>query len=227
MAPLFALVLCLGADHPSSELREALTLGKTGDFDSAQTQLEALVFTYPTWELPRLELAQLLLRSGRKTEEARVHLEIARRLAPQNPRVHYLHGLALADLGNVSGAVASLRQALLLRESYQDARFRLAGLYAAQGLFAEAAEAYRLCLEGQPESPGLRLQLATALEKAGRREEAEREYLRIVREHPEGEVFRDRLIEFYRGHGQPQKARALLRKGGASREKRPLRPSAR
>ena len=186
MAPLFALVMCLGAGHPSSELQEPLTLGKTGDFDGAQTQMEALVFTHPTWELPRLELAQLLLRSGRKTEEARVHLEIARKSAPQNPRVHYLLGLAQSELGNVKGAIVSWRQALLLRESYQDARFRLAGLYAAQGLFAEAAEEYRRCVEGQPESPGLRLQLATALEKACRREEAEREYLRIVREHPEG-----------------------------------------
>lgn len=156
------------------ELARLLRLEADGRDDQALALADELVRLQPTWELARLEAARLRLKLGRELERAEHHADTARSLAPENPRAHFLFALTLLERGALAQAEGELGVSLALREDYQDARLRLAGLLFQQGRFGEAATHYRLYADKHPADTGSRLQLAAALERAGDLKGAER-----------------------------------------------------
>ncbi|MCA2977489.1 MAG: hypothetical protein INH41_09685 [Myxococcaceae bacterium] len=172
---LFVVSLAVGASPVDARLTAALQLEQEGQGAEALRRLEALVQTDPTSELARLEAARLGLKVGVAVEQALLHAEIARSLAPENPRAHYLCALALDEVGDRQGAIAALQVALTLRSDYPDARFRLAGLLSAQRRWPEAVAGWRAVLERSPTAHGARQQLALALEASGALQAAEAE----------------------------------------------------
>lgn len=168
-------VLLLAVASADDALQKAQALESSGDDAGAVAVLERAVEAEPTWAMARLELGRLQLKQGQRTAAAFVHLDIARSLAPENPRAHYLFALAADESGHRHVARASLEVALALRDDFADARFRLAGLLYAAGDYAAAAETYRVYAVNHPEATGARLQLASALERAGQAAQAEKE----------------------------------------------------
>jgi Flp pilus assembly protein TadD len=222
---VLALSLPLGLSGPQG-IRALQAQGRDTE---ALALADRLIEEHPAWELPRLEAARLRLGLGVELPRAAHDLEIAQALAPENPRAHFLEGLAREAQGRDELAEAAFGVALALRPSYDEARFRLAGLYYARGRWAEAEAHYRALAERQPGEQQPRLQLASVLEQQGRADEAEQVLLGLWEADRPSPAAGRRLLGLYERTGQADKARRLRAalEGPAEKEKRPLKPSRR
>ena len=205
-----------------STLPEALALEAAGDDAGALAALEALVRSRPTWELPRLEAARLLLKTGGALDQAEAHLNAVASLAPNNPRAWYLRGLLWEERGDRLQAIRAYEQAVQQRSSYEDARFRLGGLWASQGDWLKSELHYRYLARARPEWVQVRLQLAEVLEKQERVQDAEVELLAARSLQPASPLVLRRLADFYARTGRPQLAEKV-RKSMEPQQKRNLR----
>lgn len=227
---LFKLVLtfALLAPDRSAELKRCLALEEQGDARAAARAVERLVQEQPAWDLARIEAGRLWLAQGDALDRAQSHLDVARSLAPENPRAHYLWGLLMDERQRTDEAVHSFETALELRADYDEARFRVAGLYLSVGQYEAAAAAWAAYVERNGALPGPRLQLAAALERSGRPKDAERELKKLYGDPKTRELGGRKLAEFYDRQGKPQEA-ARVRKDALPRAKklRELLPSRR
>lgn len=207
-----------------SPLADALALETAGNDAGALAALERLALGQPRWELPRLEAARLLLKAGSASEldRAQAHLDAAQKEAPENPRVYFLRGMLLEERGTTFDAIRAYEKAVGLRPSYDDARFRLAGLWARAGDFLKAEWHYRPLSKSKPEWVQVRLQLASVLEQQGRVPDAEKELLAARDAQPTNPGVLRTLAAFYERTGRPQLA-AKVRAQLAAPEKRSMR----
>ena len=215
-----AVAECAGV---SNGLEDALALEQSGRDADALGALDALAARSPGWELPRIESARLRIKLGRELDRAAADLELARSLAPNNPRAHYLFGVLSEDRGDVEAAVRGYGAALVLRPSYREARFRLAGIHFARGEWALAEQHYR-------EIPQARLQWIATLEKQGRDDVAEAELVRMREAQPQSLLIARRLSALYERTGRIDLARkieAQVDTPGIRKKMRPLRKSGR
>src|SRR5690606_13952713 len=91
---ILASAMAGAMDAPANTaLTQALAREEAGDAAGAMAGVEAVMNSWPTWELPRIEAARLLLKLGGELDRAEAHLDVAAALAPENPRAHYLRGL--------------------------------------------------------------------------------------------------------------------------------------
>jgi tetratricopeptide (TPR) repeat protein len=222
-----ALTVLLASSDERAALKAALEREARGDSAGALADCEALVRRAPAWELPRLEAARLLLERGDGLARAEWHAEAARSIAPENPRAQYLAGLVLEEKGELRQAAYALESAVLLREDFDEARFRLAGLLLAKEP-ERAAQQYAVLVRHDPQLPGVRLQLAQALEASGALGPAEAALKEAARLPRGQETAARRLIAFYERAGRKAEA-ARWRKTleAPKRSLRELKPSAR
>jgi tetratricopeptide (TPR) repeat protein len=218
-------------DAPANTaLTQALAREEAGDTAGALAGVEAVMNTFPAWELPRIEAARLLLKLGGELERAEAHLDVASALAPGNPRAHYLRGLLWEERGQPLLAAQAYELALLYRASYEEARFRVAGLWMSQGDWLKAEYHFRLLAKARPEWVQVRLLLAQVLERQERLEDAEQELLVARQLQPENPMAIRRLAELYERTGrekQAQKLRQTLETPEPKRRMRTLKPSRR
>jgi tetratricopeptide (TPR) repeat protein len=113
-----------------------------------------------------------LYREARMMAEALAELEARVRIDPNNPLAH----AALGELRRTSGlgapALASFVAALLMAPELADAHAGVGYVYLAAGLLDDAIDAFRHALDLRSDLVDARYGLASALERAGRREEA-------------------------------------------------------
>ncbi|MBU8898608.1 hypothetical protein DRW03_07860 [Corallococcus sp. H22C18031201] len=216
---------------PAPSLAAALAHEAEGDDAAALAGVESLARTQPAWELPHLEAARLLLKTGgpASLERAKVHLDAVAAVAPENPRGHYLRGLLLEEQGLPFKAARAYETALSYRASYEEARFRLASVWVGLGDWLKAELHYRYLAHARPEWVQVRLQLALVLERQERVADAERELLAAREAQPGGAMVLRKLAEFYERTNRPQlaaKVRAQLA-APESRRMRALKPSKR
>lgn len=228
---LLAGTLAAAMDVPApADLTTALAREASGDDAGALEGVQAVIRVWPAEALPRVEAARLLLKLGGHLDQAEAHLDVAAAVAPENPRVHYLRGLLWEERGQPLRAARAYEVALFYRSSYEDARFRLAGLWASQGDWLKAELHYRLLSRFRPEWIQVRLQLVRVLEEQGRPGDAEKELLHLKSEQPANALVIRRLAELYERTGRPQLAarlRAGLEPPAPPKKMRPLRPSRR
>jgi tetratricopeptide (TPR) repeat protein len=168
--------------------------------------LDKQVAASPSSAVPRLDAAALRLKAGEQLDHAMLDIDVAMSLAPENPRAHYLFGQLMEEKGEVESAKRCYLTALALRDDYDDARFRLAGLLMREGAFAEAAQAYGRYTKTHPDATGARLQLASALEQSGDKQGAEKE-LKALYAAPASKLIAGRkLAELYDRLGKPKEA---------------------
>lgn len=206
------LALTLAATGPHS-LRAALALEQAGDDQAALSAMDAVVRDLPGWELPRIEAARLRLKLGRELDRASFDLDIARTIAPENPRTHYFTALAFEEAKADEAAIRSYRLALALRPTLDDARLRLAGALFANGALEAAEREYALLANRRPEWTHARLQWAATLESLGRMAEAEAVLVALRQADAASVVVIRRLAELYERAGRAKEAgvlRALL-----------------
>jgi tetratricopeptide (TPR) repeat protein len=224
-------LLVAAAPAAPGEIENVHALEREGRDADALAAVDALVRRLPGSELPRLESVRLRMKLARELERAAFDADVARSLAPENPRAHFLFGLVSEERGEEEEAVRAYEMALILRPSYEEPRFRLAGIYFARGDWALAEEHYRELAGEDPEPSSARLQWIAALERQGREAAAEQELIRIRRADPGSTAVARRLVALYERTGRPglaQKILAELETPGANEKKmRPLRRSRR
>ncbi|MFT3708255.1 MAG: tetratricopeptide repeat protein [Archangium sp.] len=209
----------------ATPLEDAQALEANGDDRGATTVLEKAVVADPRWAIGRVELGRLQLKLG-ETDFALQHLDIARSLAPENPRAHYLFALAADDAGRRNEARGALEVALTLREGYSDAQQRLANVLAAEGDYAGAARLLKPYVAAHPEANGARLQLADALERSGEAKAAEHELRALLTNPALKQLAGRRLIALLDQEGksaEAEKVRQLI--DPPKRQLRELKPS--
>jgi tetratricopeptide (TPR) repeat protein len=227
---LFKLVLTLTLTAPDhgQQLRAALALEEQGNLVAAAKALEKLIAQAPSWELARIEAGRFWLAQGEGLDRAQFHLDAALSLAPENPRAHYLWGLLMNERRRGDEAVRAFEIALYLREDYDEARFRLAGLYQSRGAFEDAARCWRRYLVKHAGEAGPQLQLAAALEGMGHPKDAEVELKKVFADQKTRELGGRKLAEFYDRQGRTKDAAKVRKEASpAGRKLRDLLPSRR
>lgn len=223
-----ALTWLLSAADGVPGLQAALRLEQGGDDGAALAALDGLVAASPSWFLPRLEAGRLRLKSGVEMDHAEMDLDVARSLAPENPRAWYLWGLLCLERGRPAEARQALEAALELRSDYGDARARLGALLLSLGDFKAAVGALRAHAALHPEATAVRFQLAAALEGAGDVPGAESVLRELVRAPATRLGATPRLAVLLERTGRVAEAQHLRDAAAPpARVLRPLKPSAR
>lgn len=207
-------------------MRDALQAEGRGDDAGALRAIDALIREMPTWELPRLEAARLRLKSGQRVDLAEHDADVARSLAPENPRAHYLFALAADEQGHRFEARRALEIALAYRADYGEAQNRLGGLLSSEGDYAAAARVYQAYVAKNGQDVGAHVQLALALEKSG--DEARGETtLRALAKNPAARPVALRtLAAMLDRHGHSREAEQVRASvDGPAKKMRELKPS--
>ena len=209
MALLIAAAVLSAGPGQLDALNAALAIEQQGDDARALAALDRLVQAQPLGELSRLEAARLRLKRGEQLDRAELDADVARSLAPENPRAHYVWALICDERGRPGEAERSLRTAIALRADFADAQFRLGGLLLLKNDFEGAAAAYRAFLARSPEAGGARLQLATALERSGDVRAAEAELRGLCSKAATRLVATRRLADLLEKYGRSREAVVL------------------
>lgn len=226
---VFALSLFVAAAAPYQQrLEAALELERRGEVSNALEVMEQTVTLDPTWQLARLEAARLRLKVGTALELAGWHADIARSLAPENARAHYLFALTEDEAGRRESAMRSLEVALVLRPDFAEAQLRLAGLLSAAGNFEHAVPLWKAIVAKDAADLSSRLQLAAALQGQGATAAAEKELRALIAKPLVRVPATRRLIDLLSKAGRTEEAHRLAKSLEApTRVLRPLKPSAR
>lgn len=221
-------LLLAASGATAANVSDALALEKKGDDAAALALLDGLIRAQPIWELPRLEAGRLRLKLGQEIERAQLDLDIARSLAPENARAHYLYGVTREEQRADADALRAYRVALSLRPNFDDAQFRIAGIHFARGEWAEAEAAYAILSKRRPDWMQVHLQRVTALERLERWEDAEQVLVQLRSRDPGAKVVTRRLAELYERTARPELARKLREELDPQKKKmRPLKKSRR
>lgn len=207
----------------------SLLLAALSSEDAAALKaLDQQIAKAPTSALPRIDASDLRIKNGEELDRALLDLDVARSLLPENARAHFLFGQLMEERGDTTQARRSYGTALGLRDDYDDARFRLAGLLFREAAFAEAAQAYARYVKGHAEAVGARVQLALALEKSGDKAGAEKELKALYADPKSHELGGRKLAELYEREGRAKDA-AKVRSAvePPKRKLRDLKPSGR
>jgi uncharacterized protein (TIGR02996 family) len=198
-----------------------------GDDGKAIAELTVAVTKDPAWSIGRVELGRLQLKQG-LSDTALENLDIARTLAPENPRAHYLFALAASDAGRHNEARRALEVALALREDYPDAQLRLANVLMGDREFVPAATLLAKYVTAHADDGGARLQYADALAKSGQPKPAEAQ-LRALLDKPNLRVLAGRrLAALLDAQGRRADAEAVRKKiDPPKKQLRELQPSRR
>ncbi|MFL5322602.1 MAG: tetratricopeptide repeat protein [Myxococcaceae bacterium] len=221
---MLEVVLAAALAVTGPQLEDVLAREQAGDDEGALKLADTLVHGYPNWVLPRLEAARLRLKKGEELGKAELDLEAAHSLAPENPRVHFLQALLFEEQGKPAAERKSLELALTMRDTYTEARAKLAGLCFAQQDFVCAEREYRaLCTVDS--SIAIHLQLAATLDAQNKTADAETELKSILAEQPDQPVAKRRLADLYERTGRVDLANKLRGKPTEVRKLRPLKKS--
>ena len=120
---------------------------RTGDWDTAETALTALVAGCPTFVPALLLLGGLYVHRGR-FEEAIRQADAVLTLTDLEPRAHLLRGMIEARRERTDEALQSLRRALYLDDSLALAHFWLGNLYRDRGDVTRACHEYENVVRG-------------------------------------------------------------------------------
>jgi predicted Zn-dependent protease len=195
----------------------------------AQHELEAAIEASPSWDLARIELAEMLVAEGSDLVRAQAAMQGVR--ATENPRAELVRAQLAELTGDDAGAAEAYARALALRPD-SDLRLRRGSALLRLGRDADAeAELLRFRAE-RPAETGVLVALAELRERGGRLAEAEADLRAAAEASPDRAAGWERLARFYARTGQPTRereaeARARGLEKQPERKLRPLLPSSR
>lgn len=162
----------------------AALLEKEGRLDEAAREFQQAAERDPASVEALAGLVNVYTRAKRLPEaETALRMYLARN--PQSADAHLQLGRVLLALGRADEGRAELESALKLAPGDQAAEREVAGLEMAAGKYEEAAERYHRLAQRAPQDAGLRHALGTALLRARRFAEAQRELLAALKLKPD------------------------------------------
>ncbi len=133
-------------------------------------------------------LANVLVREGKKLEEAIEHYRKTLEINPAYAKAHYNLGQVLAMKGEIEEAIEQYGQALQIDPTIAEAHNTLGNLLANRGMLEEAIGHYRRVLElksGPMVQSETHFNLGTALAKQGHLEEASEHFQEALKMRPD------------------------------------------
>lgn len=121
------------------DLGHAMTLARSGQFDAAETSLNAILATAPD-QPDALQLLGMVARGRGDNDRAAALFDRSLSVRPDQPHILNNLGNSLADLGRHTEAAAAYDRALALQPGYIDARINLAIAQLALGIPAAARD---------------------------------------------------------------------------------------
>ncbi len=134
----------------------AMLSEQRGDRGEAERQFRKVIELAPELAEAHYSLGLLLAEDAKRLDEAAECLAIAARLSPDNPRMHYNHGLALQRLRRPDEAEEALRAAHKLSPRTPDYLNALAILYSQQKRWARAVACAEELRRLDPQNPQAR-----------------------------------------------------------------------
>jgi len=130
------------------------------------------------------EIFNQAVLEARLEEKMRLY-RAAIQLDPSLFEAHYNLALALEKTGRRAEAVEQYRETLRLRPAYAAAALNLGAALYAEKRYAEAIDVYREALARDARSEAARNNLAEAYRAAGARDQARREFERVLKDNPD------------------------------------------
>ncbi|MET0732298.1 MAG: tetratricopeptide repeat protein [Casimicrobiaceae bacterium] len=204
----------LAADRADAEaaLKRAFNLVAAGDVAGAKLACADVISSGDAHEVARAHvvLARCAERSG-DPESARLHVESALRIYPDDAAVQYAWALAQERAGNMESAIASLERAVTLQSAFPAALHRLGILLAESGDAPRALDAFERVVALEPANARAFNNLGNALRTLGRTDDARHAFERAVALRPEYELAVANLAVSWRDAGDEGRAETLLR----------------
>ncbi|MGH9430650.1 MAG: tetratricopeptide repeat protein [Terriglobia bacterium] len=153
----------------------------------------------------RLNLG-ILLVNLKHADEAFEQIQKAESLKPGDPKVHLFAGRALTLEGKQADAEKEFREALKLDPHLAVAQYNLGQLYLSEKRFADANSAFNKAATLNPSLPGLRLDMAVALEGLNQASQAATVLEQYLAQNPGDYQARSRLARIEMQQGDNRKA---------------------
>lgn len=169
------------ARFPLTPLRDQLieAVAAQGRLGEAEAEARAVLRTAEQ-DAPAMVSLASVYYAGKRFELAKMVLENARQVHPEDPAVWNKLAFVELALGNRPQALEDLRKAAGLREDYPEAHVNYGTLLVESEDFAGARKELELAVKYAPSSPEAWLGLGNALRGEGRFEEAARAYQRAL-----------------------------------------------
>lgn len=171
----FDKALSLNPNLPAALYGKGVQCANKEQWPEAKVLFRRTIGASPDFLPARLELAEMLLRTG-DFDGAAQELQAALRLDSNNPGTNYGLGLIHLQKGEIEDAVGDFRKALALRPGYFEAQKSLADAWMLQGKWQEAADLLAQIVKSKPQSTEAVTAYARALDKLGDKSAAQSQY---------------------------------------------------
>lgn len=158
----------------------AETLEQQGKWDEAAAEYRKILEINSALPGIHFRLGRDLLSQPNPTpqqvEEAKRDFELELKIDPQNAGAEGVLGEIAAHAGDTAGAIDHYRRATTLDSGFAEAYIGLGTALVAEKRYAEAVPVLETAVKLSPDDPMAHYNLATALSRVGRKEEADREF---------------------------------------------------
>ncbi len=167
----------------AAALNDAVALYNAGELGQAERLCQQIVQADPR-HARALHLLGAIAFQAAKYPLAVQNVLAAIAIDDRQAAYHFTLCEIYCGLGQLEPAIASVRQAVLLRPDWVEARFKLGRLLEAGGELAGAAEQFSEALRLQPDRVDAALHLGQVLFGQGKLPEAEARFKAVTRSHP-------------------------------------------
>lgn len=199
-----------GSASAREALQAALEHHQAGRLPQAEALYQQILQATPNHP-DALHLLGVLAHQAGKNQIAVELISKAIGAKPSN-LMHYNLGLALNAQGKLNAAVASYRNALLLKPDYAEAHNNLGLVLQAQGKFDEAIESYRRALLHRPNYVEAHNNLGNTLQAQGKLDEAVEHYHQAI-------LLKPGYAEAYYNAGLALRAQGMIDEAIASHQR--------
>jgi tetratricopeptide (TPR) repeat protein len=158
----------------------AETLEQQGKWDEAAAEYRKILEINSALPGIHFRLGRAILSQPNPTpeqvQEAKRDFELELKIDPQNAGAEGVLGEIAAHAGDNAGAIDHYRRATTLDSGFAEAYIGLGTALVAEKRYAEAVPALETAVRLSPDDPMAHYNLATALSRVGRKEEADREF---------------------------------------------------
>ncbi len=200
-----------GKNPGSHEITTLVTLFNAGRYAEVATLAQEMTVRYPQYGFGWGTLGAALKQMGR-TEEARLAMQTAVELSPDDAEIHNNLGISLYELGRLTEAEKSLRRALEIKPDFAEAHYNMGLTLKALGRLDEAEAGYRRALEIKPGYTEAHSNLGNILKELGRLDEAVASYKRALEIKPEYAEAHNNLGATLLDFGRLDEAESSLRR---------------
>ena len=158
----------------------AETLEQQGKLDEAAAEYRKILETNSNLPGIRFRLGRVLLSKPNPTpdevQEAKHDFELELKTDPQNAGAEGILGEIASRAGDNAAAIDHYKRATVLDSGFAEAFVGLGSALVAEKRYAEAVAPLETAVKLAPDDPMAHYNLATALSRVGRKEEADREF---------------------------------------------------